>query len=226
LVKNYLSEYLNKINQIVCCFLSVKTANQFQKCVHIRRKRALSMYKYLKNKNIIENYELSDSANMFIKLIGIKRKVGLELYKALKSCIKNYVKFTISGGIRDKENNECLVYYDLYLYAKEKNMKKIFEIMAEYIRQDTEYFYFDIDGHGVLENTIDLVVSMVSVTENEVDKKTLIKNIEKDIKEVFEQIKENITCNKKSHFTVNEINLRREKEKRGKKKDVKQQKLI
>ena len=223
-MKSYLNKYINKINQIICCFLSVKTANQFYKCVHIRRKRALAMYKYLKSKNIVENYRLSDSANMFIKLTGIKRKVGLELYKALKSCIKNYIKFTISGGIRDKDNNQCLVYYDLYLYAKEEDMQKIFNAIAEYIKEDIEYIHFDMDGHKVMENSVDLVVSMKPVNESEVDKQMLIMDIEKDIKEVFEQIKEDIVCNKNTHFEVNRIKLSHEE--RGKKKNDKQQKLI
>ena len=94
-MKSYLNKYINKIDKIICAYLGSKSANQFIKKAHVKRKYGLLLYKYIKQKNLLQCYFNTKSANQFIKCVHVKRKYGLILYKNIKYCVSYVIIYGI-----------------------------------------------------------------------------------------------------------------------------------
>ena len=183
-------------SKIVCCFFDKETANQFVKCLHIRRKDALSIYRTLKQKNIHNVFCNSKSANDFVRKIRLRRQRALRLYRALKTC-KLFELIHLAGVSIDTENRDCYVIYDMNYFIKRENSDKIREIAENYV-QESAYLFVKPDSR----------VKGVEIDEEYTDlcKVNFIKLIKPEYVEcIFQQIESWISCN--GHETIDENNI-------------------
>jgi len=209
----------NKLRQIICAFKNASNASQFVRFAQIRKQYGLALYKYFQKKDIFYWYFHSKNASEFVKNVHIRKEYGLKLYKAIKSCItipekpkekwkilreieerkkkpkvvrkKNYVRFTVSGLVRDNQNHDCVAYIHFYFYSDAEMFDEIVE-QIEYnqqIARDVKYLNEYYDEYG-------LTISYEYVDESDVEKERLITDI-KQIDDIMDNLKNSIECGRR-----------------------------
>ena len=186
-------------NKIICCFFDKETANQFVKCVKIRRKDALKIYRTLKQKNIKAIYCNSKSANDFVKKIKLRRQKALKLYKALKNC-KLYERIYFSGTAVTPELEECYAEYNVKLFAKREDVPKIKEIANAYAQTS----YYIIAEPDTPKRGVEIDEQYVNICQ--VNEENLI--TPDNVICILNQIENQIECENHFIVTENEIDLR------------------
>ena len=179
----------SRLNDIICCFFSSNSANQFQKCARIRRERALAIFRYLRAKPLRSCYITARNKRDFRRCVRMKWETARRVYDAVRNCIGGYVVLAISGIVRGKgTEHDCSAYIDDYYYAKADQLDEIIDAFQKEQEYDRDHAYISTDGE------YGLTISYREVTKQAVEKEKLIQDVERDVHNIMEEFRGSVRC--------------------------------